>query len=97
MIPECAFDPERLNFGIHVRLGDRVKANPDRHNEYFNKLKAFMDTVTKIVVEKGWDAPLFHVFSETLEPCPHPATGYFDEFPIWPVEMDQVRNIRVGW
>ncbi|CAM9498525.1 unnamed protein product [Ectocarpus sp. 13 AM-2016] len=36
--------------------------------------------------------PLFHVFSETLSPCPSTATGLFDEFPTWPVKVGQIED-----
>lgn len=58
--------------------------------EYFVLLELFMDTVSEEVVRKGLDPPLFHVFSETLMPCPSEDTGLFEEFPTWPVH--QVRN-----
>lgn len=87
---ECAYDTSRLNFAIHVRLGDRkVFWNGDL--EYFRLLDAFMDVVTKGVLDMGLPSPLFHVFSETLQPCPPPDTGIFPEFSAWPpVELDQV-------
>ncbi|CAM9365547.1 unnamed protein product, partial [Laminaria digitata] len=66
--PECAYDPARLNFAIHVRMGDR-RVILGETREYFHLLEMFMDTVSKEVVRKGLEAPLFHVFSETLIPC----------------------------
>ena len=88
--PACEFDSSRLNFAIHVRLGDR-RAFHDGTVKYFELLDLFMNTVSHEVVEKGLAPPLFHVFSETVIPCPSEETGLFDEFPIWPVELDQVR------
>lgn len=70
-------------------MGDR-RAFQEGTLEYFNLLEAFMDAVTTEVVKKGLEPPLFHVFSETLMPCPSSATGLFDEFQWWPVELDQV-------
>ena len=87
---ECAYDPTRLNFAIHIRMGDRrdmLRASL----EYFLFLEAFMDTVSKEVVRKGLQPPLFHAFSEALMPCPSEDMGTFDEFPVWPVH--QVRKI----
>ena len=60
--------------------------------EYFQLLDNFMEAVTEGVVGKGHAAPTFHVFSETLFPCPSEANGTFTEFPVWPVEMDQVKK-----
>ena len=51
-----------------------------------------MTPVSQEVVGKGLELPLFHIFSETLIPCPSGETGLFDEFPTWPVELDQVRR-----
>ena len=87
--PACAFDPARLNFAIHVRMGDRQGLLGERPG-YFRGLELFMETVSKEVVQKGQQPPLFHVFSETLYPCPPEDTGIFDEFPTWPVH--QVRR-----
>lgn len=87
--PECAYDPARLNFAIHIRMGDR-RAMLGESLGYFYLLEQFMDTVSKEVVRKGLVPPLFHVFSETLIPCPQDDTGIFDEFPSWPVH--QVRK-----
>ena len=69
-------------------MGDR--RHYFRHEEseqYFILLELFMDTVSKEVVRKGLDPPVFHVFSETLVPCPSEDTGIFDEFPSWPVHQ----------
>lgn len=74
---------------MHVRMGDR-RGFLGESLEYFHLLEVFMDTVTKEVVGKGLEPPLFHVFSETLVPCPTEETGLFDEFPTWPVH--QVRK-----
>lgn len=57
---------------------------------YIELLENFMDTVSAVVVEQGQEAPTFHIFSETQEPCPPTETGAFLEFPAWPVERDQV-------
>lgn len=51
-----------------------------------------MDTVSQEVVRKGLEPPRFHVFSETIKPCPSADFGLFDEFPTWPVALDQVRK-----
>lgn len=88
---QCAFDPTRLNFAVHVRLGDRI-ASAESLAQHFRLLEELMDTITNVMRENGLQTALFHVFSETKEPCPSPETGLFDEFPTWPVEIDQVRN-----
>ena len=87
--PNCAYDTTRLNVAIHVRMGDR-REYQDGNLDYFQLLDLFMSTFSQEVVGKGLESPLFHVFSETLVPCPSGETGFFDEFPTWPVELDQV-------
>eukprot|EP00904_Undaria_pinnatifida_P013653 jgi/Undpi1/9418/HiC_scaffold_27.g11875.m1 len=87
--PECAYDSARLNVAIHVRMGDRREFQ-DGSLDYFALLDLFMATVSQQVVGKGLVPPLFHIFSETLVPCPSGETGLFDEFPVWPVELDQI-------
>lgn len=69
-------------------MGDR-REYQDGSLEYLLLLDAFMDTFSKQVVEMGLETPLFHIFSETLLPCPS-KNGSFDEFPAWPVNVDQV-------
>lgn len=71
-------------------MGDRREFQ-DGTLYYFQLLDLFMSTVSQEVVAKGLAPPLFHVFSETLIPCPPEETGLFEEFPTWPVELDQVR------
>lgn len=70
-------------------MGDR-RVMLGESPEYFHLLELFVDTVSKEVVRRGLEPPLFHVFSETLIPCPPEDTGTFHEFPSWPVH--QVRN-----
>ena len=89
--PKCSYDTSRLNVAIHVRMGDRREFQ-DGSLYYYELLDLFMTTVSQQVVGKGLEAPLFHIFSETLIPCPSEETGLFDEFPTWPVELDQVRE-----
>ena len=72
-------------------MGDR-RAFQEGTLDYFELLDLLMDTVSQEVLQKGLNPPLFHVFSETVIPCPSEETGLFDEFPIWPVELDQVRG-----
>lgn len=60
--------------------------------EYFQFLEAFMETVTEVVERKGRAVPTFHVFTETLLPCPSLEDGTFDELPVWPAEQDQVMD-----
>lgn len=93
--PRCAFDQDRLNFAVHVRLGDRREFQ-DGNDEYFQLLELIMDDITAEVVQKGLLAPLFHVFSETLVPCPSGEAGLFDEFTRWPVGVDKVRDTISG-
>eukprot|EP00903_Cladosiphon_okamuranus_P019865 g18259.t1 len=90
-VPKCAFDQGRLNFALHVRLGDRREFQ-DGSDEYFQLLEQIMNTITVEVVQRGLQAPLFHVFSETLVPCPPEETGLFDEFPRWPVGIDKIQE-----
>ena len=87
--PICGFDPTRLNIAVHVRMGDR-RAGSENELVYFNQLEEFIATVTDVVVEQGLQPPLFRIFTETTLPCPDPETGLFEEFPLWPVELDQV-------
>ncbi|CAM9177227.1 unnamed protein product, partial [Hapterophycus canaliculatus] len=87
--PYCLFDEGREHFAVHVRMGDR-RAFYDGNPEYFALLETIMSTITEELRNKGLRDPLFHVFSETLIPCPSEATGLFEEFPAWPVELDQV-------
>lgn len=90
---ECGFDETRLNVAIHVRMGDRRAYENSTAADYFKLLEQFMETVTEeVVVGKGLSPPVFHVFSETVEPCPAAEAGAFEEFPAWPVEDDQVRK-----
>lgn len=69
-------------------MGDR-REYQDGSLEYLLLLDAFMDSFSRQVVEMGLETPLFHIFSETLLPCPS-EDGFFDEFPTWPVKLDQV-------
>lgn len=94
--PECAFGEDRLNFAVHVRMGDRREWQ-DGSEEYFQLLELIMGAITAEVADRGLQAPLFHVFSETLVPCPSGEAGLFDEFPTWPVGVDQVRTQIQFW
>lgn len=87
--PACEYDSTKLNFAIHVRLGDR-RVTQDLSEEYYRLLDMFIDTLTTMVVKKGLDSPMFHIFTETLHPCPSMETGLFDELPTWPVVIDEV-------
>lgn len=92
-IPRCGFEAGILNFGIHVRMGDR--AGLDRTpEEFLTRLNGFMDTVTEVTAELGIAQPVFHVFSESQQPCPHADTATFEEFPLWPVDMNEVKYDR---
>lgn len=91
--PECGYESSELNFALHLRMGDRRDlegATP----EYFSLLEDFIEVVTQEVVRKGHATPKFHIFSEALYPCPSPENGTFVEFPLWPVERDQVSKKR---
>lgn len=76
---------------MHIRLGDR-SASDESLAEHIQLLKELVVDVSDIMAERSMKPPLFHIFSETKEPCPSLNTGTFDEFPTWPVEIDQVRN-----
>ena len=89
--PDCHYESAELNFALHLRMGDRRDIE-QATSEYFQLLDNFMEAVTEGVVRKGQAEPTFHVFSETLFPCPFAENGTFPEFPAWPVEMDQVRS-----
>lgn len=91
--PACSYDAGVLNFALHVRMGDRRFAH-GTNNTYFSMLEELMDGITDSVLKKGKAAPVFHIFTETLEPCPSTSTGEFDEFPNWPVELGQVRRLH---
>lgn len=88
--PKCSFDKDRLHFAVHVRMGDRREFQ-DGNAEYFRMLELIMATISAEVVGRGLSAPLFHVFSETVLPCPSGEAGLFEEFPTWPVGVDKVR------
>ncbi len=53
-----------------------------------------MDQISEAVVEKGLEPPTFHVFSETVRRCPSEEAGLFEEFPTWPVALEEVCRIR---
>ena len=89
--PTCAFTGDRLHFAAHVRMGDR-RAFQQSGANYFELLESIMGTVTAEVVAKGLPEPMFHVFSETVVPCPSGLGGTFEEFPVWPVGVDKVRK-----
>lgn len=72
-------------------MGDRREFQ-DGDEGYFQLLELIMATISTEVAGKGLENPLFHVFSETLVPCPSGEAGLFDEFPTWPVGVDQVRK-----
>lgn len=80
---------------MHVRMGDR-RTFQDGSLDYFRHLEVFMHTVRQEVVGMGLETPLFHIFSETLVSCPSEETGLFDEFPTWPVKLDQVGDKAVA-
>lgn len=88
--PQCSYGEGRLHFAVHVRMGDRREFQ-DANSRYFDLLEVIMEDISAEVLRKGMAKPLFHVFSETLAPCPSGAAGLFDEFPTWPVGVDKVR------
>ena len=90
---DCGFDSTRLNVAVHMRLGD-VLMPFERHSKYLSAVEELMDAITEVVEEKGLEPPLFHVFSETIKPCPSLETKSFDEFPTWPIESHQVRKAQ---
>lgn len=71
-------------------MGDR-RLLAGTNDRYFGMLEALMGSITDSVLRRKLAPPLFHVFSETLQPCPSEVTGAFGEFPNWPVELTQVR------
>lgn len=73
-------------------MGDR-REYQEGTVEYLRLLDVLMETISQEVVGMGLETPLFHIFSETVLPCPSEENGIFDEFPAWPVEHDQVREI----
>lgn len=89
--PQCGFDNERLHFAVHVRMGDR-RAMVEGKLKYFELLEDIIAQISEAVARIGLNPPLFHVFSETIHRCPSTDTGLFDEFPSWPVALDQVRE-----
>lgn len=89
--PECRYSPSRRHVAIHVRLGDRADVHGGVQ-DYFELLEEFMDLVALAFSDQGHDPPMFHVFSETAFDCPSPGEGFFEEFPLWPIEEDEVRT-----
>ncbi|CAM9840597.1 unnamed protein product [Ectocarpus sp. 6 AP-2014] len=89
--PRCHFEDDRFHFAVHIRMGDR-RAFYDGSPQYLHNVELIMETVADEFRERGLPEPLFHVFSETLSPCPSTVTGLFDEFPIWPVELDRIEE-----
>ena len=90
--PKCGFSPDRLHFAVHVRMGDRREFQGGSA-EYLDLLEAIMNTISTEAVGRGLQSPLFHVFSETVVPCPSGEAGIFEEFPTWPVGIEKVREI----
>lgn len=88
---KCAFSDDRLHFAMHVRMGDR-REYLDQNDQYFAMLESVMATISTEVVDKGLLEPYFHIFSETLAPCPSEETQLFGEFPAWPLGDDEVRT-----
>ncbi|CAM9214294.1 unnamed protein product [Ectocarpus sp. 8 AP-2014] len=93
--PRCHFEDDRFHFAVHIRMGDR-RAFYDGNPQYFHNVELIMETVADEFRQRELPEPLFHVFSETLSPCPSAVTGLFDEFPTWPVELDQIEECLVA-
>ena len=87
---KCLYDDERPHFAFHVRLGDRT-GSVESMSSYIEHLEGVMDVISTATKEKEMRPPLFHVFTETLMPCPSQETGLFDEFLSWPIEADKVQ------
>ncbi|CAN0162597.1 unnamed protein product [Ectocarpus fasciculatus] len=87
--PRCHFEDNRFNFAVHIRMGDR-RAYYDGNPQYFRNVELITETVTDEFRRRGLPEPMFHLFSETLNPCPSAVTGLFDEFPTWPIELEQI-------
>ncbi|CAM9998318.1 unnamed protein product [Ascophyllum nodosum] len=88
---DCGFDPTRLNVAVHMRLGD-VLLPFESLSKYLTAIQEMMGVMTEVVEEKGLEPPLFHIFSETIKPCPSLETNSFDEFPAWAIEPQQVQE-----
>lgn len=89
--PTCRYSSSQINVAIHVRLGDRNRQDLKQSDQYIDLLEDFMDTISSRVSSTGHDPPMFHIFSETQDPCPSPKNGVFKEFSRWPIDMQQVR------
>ncbi|CAN0186399.1 unnamed protein product [Scytosiphon promiscuus] len=96
---QCSFRSSQVNVAMHVRLGDRDGHQTRRgsrhdkthiHDDYYDRLEEFMSKVTAVFTRQGEAPPVFHIFSETAEPCPSSETAAFDEFLRWPVEPTQI-------
>lgn len=75
-------------------MGDR-RSLYDASLKYFELLERVMDNMSETVTDRGLEPPVFHIFSETIQRCPSEETGLFDEFPLWPVKLDQVCNQNI--
>eukprot|EP00903_Cladosiphon_okamuranus_P008265 g7955.t1 len=87
--PECMYYPSQTHIAMHVRLGDRTAMHAGMEN-YFMLLERLMDLVASAFSDQGHDPPTFHLFSETASECPSVEDGFFEEFPQWPVEEDEI-------
>ena len=76
-----------------MRQGD-IRLPFEILSKYLSALEELMDTVTEVVEEKGLEPPLFHIFSETIKPCPSLETKSFDEFPTWAIESHEVKKAK---
>lgn len=94
--PTCPYSKDRLDFAIHVRLGDRALGRGGEKGAvaipepYEGHLSQLMDTIAEEMASYQPLLPMFHIFTETEHPCPSGDNGTFPEFPNWPVEPDQV-------
>ena len=76
-----------------MRLGD-VLLPFESLSKYLTAIEEMMGVMTEVVEEKGLEPPLFHIFSETIKPCPSLETNSFDEFPAWAIEPQQVKKAQ---
>lgn len=74
-------------------MGDRAGLDKTPE-EFLTRLDRFMEAVTEVTAEFGIPPPVFHVFSESQQPCPRANTATFEDFPSWPVDMDEVKYDR---
>lgn len=86
------FDPSRLNIAVHVRLGGRAKLAQKVVKLELDQLSQLIEVITQEVEDLGERPPLFHIHSETANPCPSLEGGTFPEFPGWSIAREEVNT-----